>query len=322
MKNKFLKIFLVLIVLFSFTGCGKDKEKDKTKEPEEVKENNNNALIWEVKSDTATVYLAGSIHVADEDAYPLQQVLLDAFADSEILAVEADVTKELDEETLTALMPLMTYTDGRTARDYLSDETETMLDDYIENYGIAGMGSEQAAQIYIFHPWTIQNLIDTDIISESDLKAELGIDVYFLNEAKKRNIEIVEVESILFQYNMFSSFSPELQELLLKTTLETERGETIVELEELLDIWKQGDVDLLTAKLMEESTELTAEELKLYEEYNKAMYTDRNVVMADKVEELLKGDKNVFYMVGSAHYVGEDGIIQLLTDRGYTVTKK
>ena len=74
MKNKFWKLFLVLIVLFTFTGCGKDKEKDKTKEPEEVKENNNNALIWEVKSDTATVYLVGSIHVAGENTYPLQKV--------------------------------------------------------------------------------------------------------------------------------------------------------------------------------------------------------------------------------------------------------
>ena len=37
-----------------------------------------------------------------------------------------------------------------------------------------------------------------------------------INEAKKRNMEIIEVESLMFQYNMFSSFSPELQELLLK----------------------------------------------------------------------------------------------------------
>ena len=29
MKNKFWKLFLVLIVLFTFTGCGKDKEKDR-----------------------------------------------------------------------------------------------------------------------------------------------------------------------------------------------------------------------------------------------------------------------------------------------------
>ena len=130
MKNKFWKLFLVLIVLFTFTGCGKDKEKDKTKEPEEVKENNNNALIWEVKSDTATVYLVGSIHVAGKNTYPLQKVLLDAFEDSDALAVEANIVDGMEDEELTAQMTaMMMDSDGTTARDYLSDETEQLLND-------------------------------------------------------------------------------------------------------------------------------------------------------------------------------------------------
>lgn len=324
MKNKFLRLFLVIIVLLTFTGCGKDKEKEKTKEPE-VKINNNDAIIWEVKSDTATVYLVGSIHVARESTYPLQQVLLDAFADSDALAVEANIVDGMKDEELMAEMALMMmYTDGKTARDYLSDETEKLLDEYIAKNGIGGMGkdSETAEYLYMFKPWVLQSLIENDLAIASGLISDLGIDMYFINEANKRNMEIIEVESLMFQYNMFESFSPELQEYLLKSSLETDREEYKTNLLETLEAWEKGDVAKLEELVFMQEEDLTAEEIKLVEQYNKALIVDRNIGMADKVEELLKGDKNVFYVVGSGHYVGDVGIIQLLTDRGYTVTKK
>ena len=324
MKNKFLRLFLVIIVLLTFTGCGKDKEKEKTKEPE-VKINNNDAIIWEVKSDTATVYLVGSIHVARESTYPLQQVLLDAFADSDALAVEANIVDGMKDEELMAEMALMMmYTDGKTARDYLSDETEKLLDEYIAKNGIGGMGkdSETAEYLYMFKPWVLQSLIENDLAIATGLISDLGIDMYFINEANKRNMEIIEVESLMFQYNMFESFSPELQEYLLKSSLETDREEYKTNLLETLEAWEKGDVAKLEELFFMQEEDLTAEEIKLVEQYSKALIVDRNIGMADKVEELLKGDKNVFYVVGSGHYVGDVGIIQLLTDRGYTVTKK
>lgn len=322
MKNRIFKLFLVLIVLFTFTGCGKDKEKETVKEPE-VKINNNDAIIWEVKSDTATVYLVGSIHVARDETYPLQQVLLDAFADSDALAVEANIVDAMaDEELLAEMSALMTYTDGTTARDHLSDETAKMLDDYIAKYGISGMGTESAELIYLFKPWAIQSFIESDIVLKAGLDANLGIDMYFINEAKKRNMEIIEVESIMFQYNLFDNYSPELQDLLLRSSLETTPEESCEELLKMLEAWEKGDIVKLGEMVLAEDDDLTDAELKLYEEYNKALMTDRNVAMADKVEELLKGDKNVFYVVGSAHYVGADGIVNLLMNRGYTIVKK
>ena len=323
MKNKFWKLFLVLIVLFTFTGCGKDKEKDKTKEPEEVKENNNNALIWEVKSDTATVYLVGSIHVAGENTYPLQKVLLDAFEDSDALAVEANIVDGMEDEELTAQMTaMMMYSDGTTARDYLSDETEQLLNDYVAEYGISGMGAESLEMLYMFKPWVLQSLIESDLVLEANLDAENGVDAYFIREAKKKNMEIIEVESIMFQYNMLDSYSQELQDYLLKSSLKENREDSKKELLELLATWEKGDVEALDRLITAVDEDITDEELKLMEEYNKAMLTDRNIGMANKVEELLKGDKNVFYVVGSAHYLGEDGIIQLLMNKGYTVIKK
>jgi uncharacterized protein YbaP (TraB family) len=49
------------------------------------------SFLWEVKSDTATVYLFGTIHVGKKDMYPLAPLIEQALAASEALAVEADV---------------------------------------------------------------------------------------------------------------------------------------------------------------------------------------------------------------------------------------
>lgn len=327
MKNKLFNLFLVLIMLISFTGCGK-KQEETNKEPENpsvVEEpNTSDALLWEVKSDTATIYLAGSIHVADEDTYPLQQKLLDAFAASDALAVEVDiVAMQKDTELMTAVSSLMLYMDGTDLRDHVSEETLKLLDEYVGKYGISGLGSEYIETLYLYKPWVLESLISSDLITEAGFKSDLGIDMYFLNQASEKGMEIIEVESAMFQYNMMDSFSPELQEYLLAAALTSEKETSIKELTDMLDIWESGDPDALDAFLnSEEGDDFSPSELKLMEEYNKAMLTDRNIVMADKVEELLKGDKDVFYMVGSAHMIGEDGIVKLLQDRGYTVTKK
>ena len=159
-------------------------------------------------------------------------------------------------------------------------------------------------------------------VLEANLDAENGVDAYFIREAKKKNMEIIEVESIMFQYNMLDSYSQELQDYLLKSSLKENREDSKKELLELLATWEKGDVEALDRLITAVDEDITDEELKLMEEYNKAMLTDRNIGMANKVEELLKGDKNVFYVVGSAHYLGEDGIIQLLMNKGYTIIKK
>ena len=39
------------------------------------------------------------------------------------------------------------------------------------------------------------------------------------------------------------------------------------------------------------------------------------------VKDLLAEGRNVFYMVGAAHYVGDKGIVALLKSDGYTVER-
>jgi uncharacterized protein YbaP (TraB family) len=69
----------------------------------------------------------------------------------------------------------------------------------------------------------------------------------------------------------------------------------------------------------EDPAELTEEEQKLVDEYNNAMGTDRNDDMLDVAIGYLESGEVVFYAVGLAHLLAEDGLVNTLRDAGYTV---
>ena len=49
------------------------------------------------------------------------------------------------------------------------------------------------------------------------------------------------------------------------------------------------------------------------------MSTDRNAAMLEVAKGYLSGDKTVFYAVGLAHLLAEDGLVNTLRAAGYTV---
>jgi uncharacterized protein YbaP (TraB family) len=71
--------------------------------------------------------------------------------------------------------------------------------------------------------------------------------------------------------------------------------------------------------LRDESTEGTEEEQKLYAEYDKAMSYDRNEGMLEVAKQYLESGDTVFYAVGLAHLLAENGLVFTLRDAGYTV---
>ena len=50
----------------------------------------------------------------------------------------------------------------------------------------------------------------------------------------------------------------------------------------------------------------------------KALITDRNKNMADRIDLLMK-KQSIFIAVGAAHLGGEEGLVNLLKRKGYTL---
>ena len=153
------------------------------------------------------------------------------------------------------------------------------------------------------------------------LSSQQGVDNQLIWRAEDQEKPIYDVESGLFQTQMLTGFSDALQEQLLLESAAMDPMEYISATQELFEMWCSGDEAALTAYLNQEEdlSELTDEEIALIEEYNNAMGTDRNDDMLDVAIDYLESGEVVFYAVGLAHLLAEDGLVNTLRDAGYTV---
>jgi uncharacterized protein YbaP (TraB family) len=261
-----------------------------------------------VENEGNVVYLLGSIHIANSDMYPLRSEITKAFDESDYLVVEADITKANAPEAQKQVLELSTYKDGTTLKDHVSAETYAKLEKLLKDNGLP------AGAFDTFKPWSVSTTVDYLKAMQSGYDGNIGIDMHFLTQAIERKVPIVELESIEFQLDMLDGFSPELQEEMLVSSIEN-YYETESGMEELSGMWVSGDEEKLLA-----ITNETGE----HEELNKAMLTDRNIPMAEKIDGYLKGKEaaTYFVVVGAAHMLGEDGIVPLLEKKGYKVTRQ
>ncbi|OWA35163.1 polysaccharide biosynthesis protein GumN [Saccharibacillus sp. O16] len=265
-------------------------------------------FMWEVKNGPTTVYLVGSMHIADDSFYPLRSEFEKAFAEADYLGVEINIGKEESEAQEKKVMELGTYQDGTTLKDHVSAETYKELGKLLEANGIKANAFDK------LKPWVVETTLGTLKSGDAGYETDEGIDLYFIQQAIQRKLPILELESYDSQLSMFNGLSDDLQERNLKGAIEN--FDTIAEgTDDMAKMWKSGDEKALLAM---------TQDIAQDPEYYKALIVDRNVGMANKIEGYLKSGKaqEYFIVVGAAHYLGKDGVLKLLEDRGYKVERK
>ena len=297
--------YLILILCFSFmVGCSTKKE-----EVEPI--SNTTPLLIEVSKEGVEnkLYLFGSIHAADEDLYPLPDYVLNAYHNSDAIAVEFDLvdfSKDLSNQM--ELLSKFTYPDQKTIKDDIEDEVYQTGVEILKSAGL------YTWMIDRYQPIMWQSLIENVAMLDSGLKEQYGIDRYFLTLAKEDNKEIKELESAEYQYNMLLGFDMDMQVYLLKEGIK-EYEQSAENMQKLYELYKKGNEQDLEILLFEE--EVTDPYM---EEYNNLLITVRNINMTESLEEAFQNGEKVFCTVGLAHIIGESGIADLLEQKGYTVT--
>ena len=82
--------------------------------------------------------------------------------------------------------------------------------------------------------------------------------------------------------------------------------------EKLFKVWEEGDV-----AEMEEFVFASVKDDPEMELFNEKLLDERNFSMVEKIEGFLLDDETYFVVVGTDHLVGENGIINLLLEKGY-----
>ena len=261
-------------------------------------------LMWKATSPTTSVYLVGSIHVGDSNMYPLPREVESAFSDAKVLTVEINVKNVDQARTMGLVQQYGMYGASDSLTKHLSKETLATLEDYCAKHNVPRTGIEQ------LRPWVVAVTIAAMAWQQAGEDPALGIDMHFLNESKPPQ-RVDELETMESQLSLFATATEEEQQSMLAAVLK--QGDKIKDMiKRLQAAYLSGDPVALQ-KIMDEESDLGSKSL------TKKFLDDRNVAMAGKIDEYLKGKDPVFVVVGAAHIVGDKGVAQQLRDKGYKV---
>lgn len=266
------------------------------------------ALFWRVDSEQATVYLLGSIHFADESFYPLREEIEQAFDASETLVVEVDVNSP---QSMARFQDLMqsdgSYSGDETLKDHLSKKTYEQLQVYLKELGVPlTLVEKQKPGIVVLTLAAIQ-------AQQAGLKPEQGIDLHFLSKIKNDK-KILALETMDEQLRIFLDI--EDADLLLQDSFHS-LNMVEEEMDGLVSAWKQGDEKAMHQLLFEDIVNENAAIRSLYER----LYFQRNIKMTNSIKSYLKQKGQYFVVVGAGHLIGDKGIVQLLQNAGYRVSR-
>ncbi len=310
-------IGILVLSLFSL-GCGGATQTAQTPAPQKdagladiaPKEEPREKAVtfaWTIRAPSPSskvITLLGSIHVGNNDFYPLDSVIEETYTKSEALVVELNLAAVPRKKMLQIVQTRATLPGNQTLESKLSADTWAKLLATLNQYNIP------VATMTKYKPWRAALTVAMLRIVEAGYSPALGLDQYFIKRGDK---EIIELESADFQLSLFDDLSLELQELLLLDAIEGSL-QAGGDLARVLNAWKQGDAEALHKAMF---GGLTAQP-KFHPLYEK-MIAHRNTSMAERIEALLKEKNNLFVVVGAGHLVGDDGLLAIFGEKGYFI---
>ncbi len=281
MKNLF-KLFITALILFGVKTQA---------QPQSPKLEN--SLLWEVSGNglSKPSYLYGTIHMICSSDYFLTDKTKKAFESSEKLMLEINFS---DPKEMSQMQQLAMGKEPLSKK--LTPEQLAKLDDILKK--TTGM---TVKQVDSFSLLTIMSLISMKTFGCADLKF---YEMEFIEQAKKRNIEIGGLESVKDQFVILENAytNDEIIAMLDESVPE--------ETAKLVSTYKDENIESLY--------DITTDERFTSKKTKKIILDERNLNWVKSMAELVK-KQSVFFAVGSAHLGGEFGVINLLRKAGYKV---
>ena len=273
-------------------------------------------LFWEVTDAQGhTLYLFGSIHVGDDSAYPLPEMVNQAYASSDTLAVEADVlAASQDAALMSELLRGFLYPDGTSVADHLPAELYQQARSLLIQRGL------YTPQLDTYNPVFWYMLVSEGDPAAMTLTTDKGVDLHFLARAHAEGKPILEIEPIEEHYAYLTGLDEQIGVYLLNNAVQYAPMLPIAT-QRMYNAWKVGNASALTQDEAV-SEQLDPETRDILLRFNDQLLHQRNASMTEKAEEYLQSGQTCFYVVGVAHMLGADGIVARLTQKGYTVVQR
>ncbi|MGZ5034249.1 MAG: TraB/GumN family protein [Usitatibacter sp.] len=264
-------------------------------------------FLWEVIGVTNRIYLYGTVHAGKADWFPLPAPVEQAFNESKVLVVEADIT---DESAMAKYGGSMTYAPPDSlkahvdAADYERFRKLLARNRFPEGQ-VGQMKPLMAVSLLVFAEWAREGLL-----------ARYGVDQYLIMKAKSELKPVVEIEGIASQMRLMDSLTEKESQTIFSGTLQAiEEGLAGEQISALVKAWQRGEPDtmLTIARAYNDRVKGAAE-------FEEKFIWSRHEDMLNKIAGYLNDSRERhFVAVGSLHLAGPRGLLEMLRKRGYIV---
>ncbi|MDA3819269.1 MAG: TraB/GumN family protein [Candidatus Delongbacteria bacterium] len=257
-----------------------------------------NSLLWKVsgKKTDSPSYLYGTIHIQAKEVFAYDTLIYDKMRSCDALAVEL-IIDEIDPETTKQLMLM----EEGTIADYLSDEEYHLLDSV--------MKARTGQPLMLFEKMKPFFLASQIMQTMMPKEMPLPLDMHFIDTARKMDKNILALEELSDQIGAIDKMSVEEQVDMLMDGLTDEENSMEKQFNQLVDAYVEQDLD---------SLQVLMQDTALPESFGKELIIKRNKGMAKALHKIMK-KQSVFAAFGAAHLVGEQGVIELLRQKGYKI---
>ena len=262
--------------------------------------------LWMAEGTSNHVYLLGSVHLLREQDHPLPRVIDEAYDDAETLYMELDMD-DLDPLLMQATINrLGMLEEGTSLRDVMGEEL------YAEAMAVAVELEIPLEMLERTEPWFAAITVEQLALARIGFNPSYGVEMYLLKKASRDGKTILGFESVEQQLAYLDGLSLDAQLALLMQTL-TESAAIREVMDDLILAWRSGDIDFLEQTLLDD--------VSGYPELYDTIVANRNRLWVDTIDELLEQGEDYLVVVGALHLVGEDGVPQLLRQRGVRITQ-
>ncbi|MGG7440565.1 TraB/GumN family protein [Chryseobacterium arthrosphaerae] len=257
---------------------------------------NDNSMLWEVSGNglSKPSYIAGTFHILCNRDFDIKPKVWNALNQSENFVTEINYT---DQNEMASIQKMMNA--DKKISEQLTPEEAKDLDKILAEYGttLKNVDSHSSAALY--------SLVATKAVPCPQNEVKM-YEIELLKTALKNKKTVSGLEKVDEQtYAISQAYN--LKEAILQLK---QGNQYAVAVQKMAEAFKNENLKQLD-KLIKDPKFMNKRQEKL-------VLTDRNRNWAEKMPEIMKKQSS-FFAVGSGHLWGDNGLINLLKSKGYTV---
>lgn len=273
---------------------------------------------WRAEKDGSAINVIGTLHLFDPRMTPVAERLTPLIAAADAVYLEATEKEFAEIKAAMARDPTMLVTTGPTLPERLSPAEWQTLSTAMSERGIPPFMASK------FRPWYVTMLLGIPPCAMAEyMNGGEGLDHLIGQTAKAKGVPTLALEPYDTVFRIFADMTPEDEIAMIRLSLsqKTSAEDTFATM--LTSYFSENHRELWEFSRLITLAEATDREKTLadFAKMEAAILTDRNRRWHEVLVKAAPG-KTLVVAVGAAHLGGPHGLLNLLAQDGYSLTRK